>query len=326
MKSAEKKLVVHIGLHKTGTTSVQNFFSESRDSISASGLYYPTTGCAQHEGAHHNIYRNYTRNSDEKARFKPNLGGEEQLLEEIKSTDKDVLLSSEGFWVLARDEPEQFKDFISVLSRYRKLLIVVTWRNAAEYCESIYFQAAKFKQMVGIDQAARWFSAMPAEFKKVVTFVSSELNIETCIVQYSSDMIAVFSQMISDVLGIRIEATRNLQGYRGLSLSPAQKILAAHLSLSRVRLDDEAYKAVMKALGDGVSAPEAGKGGSILPESLQKKLLDLSVDGLREVLKENSRAFLYPAVLADDFDVRPAMLGDGRIFSFPKLSSELESI
>jgi hypothetical protein len=312
-------------MHKTGTTSIQNFFSQSREALLESGLCYPTSGCQKGEGAHHNIYRYYTRNADERARFKPNLGGETQLLEEISAVDKDVFLSSEGFWVLARDEPEQFKEFVLAMSRHRQILFVVTWRNAAEYCESLYFQAAKFKQMVGISQAAKWFAAMPDEFKKVINFISNDLDVETRIVQYQTDMVTVFSSMLSDLLSIKIDAARSEQVYHGLSLSPAQKLIAAHLSLSIVRIDDEVYKAILGAVSDGITPPEAFGERSILPEALQKRLLTLSVDGLKEVLK-NQRVSLYPTTLNTNFEVRPTLLGKSDIFSFPKLRFELESI
>ncbi len=42
MKNTNKTIYLHIGLPKTGTTSIQNFLFHNKEELSASGLYYPT--------------------------------------------------------------------------------------------------------------------------------------------------------------------------------------------------------------------------------------------------------------------------------------------
>ena len=39
-----KKLFLHIGTHKTGTTSLQNFFLKNKNKLHDCGFYYPTEG------------------------------------------------------------------------------------------------------------------------------------------------------------------------------------------------------------------------------------------------------------------------------------------
>jgi hypothetical protein len=326
MTSTANKLIIHMGLHKTGTKSIQSFFSEFRDPISAAGLYYPVSGCVGFERAHHNICRFYSQNADEKSRFIPNAGGEAELNNEIRQLNKDVLLSSEGFWVLARDEPERFAAFVSNVAAGRRVIFLITWRNAAEYCESLYFQHAKTKQMVGIDKAAQSFFSIPAKFEEVVTFLSKTIGAETMIIQYDKDMLEVFLNMMSTYLNVKID--RNLKVIRqiNISLSPAQKLIAAHLSLSKIRFDPESYKKILDSLGEGTSKQRLGEGGSIMPESLQEKLIELSVQGLRSILARNTRVALYPERLPDHFKTRPCLIEDMGIFTFPKLRSVLEAI
>jgi hypothetical protein len=326
MTSIENKLIIHMGLHKTGTKSIQSFFSEFRDPISAAGLYYPMSGCVGLERAHHNIYRYYSQKAEEKSRFDPRAGGGAELNNEVKDLNKDVFISSEGFWVLARDEPERFAEFVSNVSAGRRVLLIITWRNAAEYCESLYFQHAKTTQMVGIDKAVKSFFSIPAEFERVVTFLSTTMQAETLIIQYNRDMLEVFLNMMSTNLDIRID--RKLKGIRqsNLSLSSAQKLIAAHLSLSNVRFDTETYRKILDSFGEGTSRKSLGEDGSIMPEGIQRKLLEMSVQGLRNILKTNARVDLYPEGLPDQFETRPCLIGDSGILTFPKLRAVLEAI
>src|SRR5579862_5171604 len=113
MISSPRNLIIHMGLYKTGTKSIQSFFSEFREPISTAGLHYPVSGCVRLENAHHNIYRFYSDKAEEKLRFDPKIGGATELANEMRQLSKDVLLSSEGFWALARDEPDRFVEFVN---------------------------------------------------------------------------------------------------------------------------------------------------------------------------------------------------------------------
>jgi hypothetical protein len=47
-----KKLIIHPGFHKTGTTSLQQALASSRESLMKEGFYYPKIGGgAQHRAA-----------------------------------------------------------------------------------------------------------------------------------------------------------------------------------------------------------------------------------------------------------------------------------
>jgi hypothetical protein len=326
MTLLEHKLIIHIGLHKTGTKSIQSFFSEFRDPISAAGLHYPRSGCVGSEGAHHNIYRYYSQDANEKSRFNPRAGGEPELINEIRHLNKDVFISSEGFWTLARDEPDRFAEFVSNVAAGRKVLLIITWRNAAEYCESLYFQHAKTTQMTRIDQAVRSFFVIPDEFAKVVTFVSTTIKAKTLIIQYSKDMLDVFLKMISTHLDINID--RKLKGVRQTnpSLSSAQKLIAAHLSLSPLRLDPNIYKELLESFGEGTLRKSLRDDGSIMPDTIQRKLIEISVKSLRKILEANAGVALYPERLPDRFETRPYLLGDSGLFTFAKLRALLEAI
>jgi hypothetical protein len=322
MASSANKLIIHIGLPKTGTKSLQAFLWEFREPISAAGLYYPVSGCVGH--AHHNIYRYYSQDAKVKSRFDPSVGGEVELNNEIRQVNKDVLLSSESFWSLARHEPERFAEFISNVAAGRKVMFLVTWRNAAEYCESLYFQRAKVMQMPSIDKVAAMFFSIPDEFERVVTFLSNTIMADTLIIQYSKDMTEAFVNMMSTHLNVEINRELKARRVINASLSPTQKVIAAHLSLSKLRFDKKNYRRILNILGEGTSKQSGGEERSIMSESLQAKLIERSVEGLKNILKNNTRVTLYPERLPDHFKTRPYLMDDKEIFTFPKLRSVLE--
>jgi hypothetical protein len=84
------KAVIHIGTHKTATTSIQTMIAERPDHFP--GLYYPMTGrvgCGQH---------NVAWELCGMGEFRPELGTLDELIAEVRSSGaRKVLLSSEDF-------------------------------------------------------------------------------------------------------------------------------------------------------------------------------------------------------------------------------------
>lgn len=88
------RLIVHCGLHKTGTTALQHFLSQHDGQWRAAGVLVPRTGrLEQYGGGHHNIAWQLNRDR----RFDPRLGTLGELIEEIAGFDGDAVISSEDF-------------------------------------------------------------------------------------------------------------------------------------------------------------------------------------------------------------------------------------
>jgi len=139
-------LFLHIGTHKTGTTSLQAMVAAHPAHFESQGLYYPRTGRAG--WGHHNIAWQLT--GDE--RFDPRAGTLADLLDELRTADPSaVLVSSEDFEYLYR-APGQ-------LSRLRRALddlgyavrIVVTLRRQSDYVESLYAELLKHGLKADLD-------------------------------------------------------------------------------------------------------------------------------------------------------------------------------
>ncbi len=92
-----KKLILHIGTNKTGTTSIQLFLQKNRTVLKECGVYYPTEGISP-LGAHH-----YIASSVREAPYPPypSKHSIEEHVSDIMESSKDcdtVVVSSELFF------------------------------------------------------------------------------------------------------------------------------------------------------------------------------------------------------------------------------------
>ncbi|MDJ0690551.1 MAG: hypothetical protein QNJ41_18830 [Xenococcaceae cyanobacterium MO_188.B32] len=90
-----KKVFLHIGLHKTGSTSLQAFLHRNRNTLRDYGYLYPQTGASSRFDCHHNLawlLMNWSNKAD------PSLGTWKELHQEIDNTSLNkIIISSEEF-------------------------------------------------------------------------------------------------------------------------------------------------------------------------------------------------------------------------------------
>ena len=132
--SKKKTIYLHIGRHKTGTSSIQNFIASYPESLSSQSLYYPETG--RHGIAHHEIaailsFKKTKNDTLKRAAIESNVIS--TLKAEIDSQPTDVLISSEG---LQNSDPALVAE---VFSEYQ-IKILVYIRNQIDYLASAYAQ------------------------------------------------------------------------------------------------------------------------------------------------------------------------------------------
>jgi hypothetical protein len=136
---ASKIAVMHIGTHKTGTTSLQSMIARNETYFADQGLFYPTVGRAG--DGHHNLA--WELNGDE--RYDPSFGSFDDLLNELRQAKpRAVLISSEDFEYLHL-RPESLRNFRRRLSRLGyKTHVIVVLRQPPDYLESLYFELQKY--------------------------------------------------------------------------------------------------------------------------------------------------------------------------------------
>ena len=133
------KLVIHIGLHKTGTTSFQNFLHFNRDSLLEAGVFYPEMG--EHE-SHWVIPNQIIRNNWDyvKNYMKDSLSNAR------KANVNTVFISAEDFELFLFEGylASQFENLVLDLG-YSKIYWVSVLRNQWDYFNSIYSEMSKNK-------------------------------------------------------------------------------------------------------------------------------------------------------------------------------------
>ena len=130
-----KKIYIHIGLYKTGSTTLQAFLQANQNNLLNYGYLYPRTGALGRFEAHHNLawlLRN-PKNAN------PTLGTWKELHEEIKAANIDnVIISSENFEL----NNQKINSLKSELEPY-EVKIIVYLRRQDRRLESLYTQRVK---------------------------------------------------------------------------------------------------------------------------------------------------------------------------------------
>lgn len=132
---ANRRIILHLGPHKTGTTALQSFFSENRGLLQAHGLYYPVAGCVY--GGHHNLAWEILVD----ARFVRSCGGWTQLLEELNRLPLGgpVMLSSEDFSLIPIARLSQFFYALAGMD----ITVVWIYRPLGDFLESLHAEEVK---------------------------------------------------------------------------------------------------------------------------------------------------------------------------------------
>jgi len=164
----KKRLFLHIGMGKTGTTALQQFFWENRQRLLGSGICYPKYGIV--ENAHH-LMSPY---------IPPHLAGQwdfkavDQWAPKLsKVTQETVLLSSE---LIAWTEEDEVQKFCTDVKKWFDLHVVIYLRRQ----DNIIM--ASFNQQVKAGQQKRPINAtlkrLRADFDylKIITPWASELG------------------------------------------------------------------------------------------------------------------------------------------------------
>lgn len=134
---SSKKIFVHCGLHKTGTTALQEAFKNHEGALRELGILYPRSGRLDTlGGGHHALAWQLTGDR----RYDPAFGGFADLQAELSAFDGNALISSEDFETLL-DAPEDFHRLYQALSGSgREIVLVIYLRSQLAYCQSLFIE------------------------------------------------------------------------------------------------------------------------------------------------------------------------------------------
>jgi hypothetical protein len=222
-----RRLVVHIGLQKTGSSSIQRMLTKETKRLAAQSVYVASTGRPKAGTGNHNIALEIAGNP----RFNPAHGTLAGLKEEIAASEADtVIVSSEMFDSVPREKVVYRKLVRLAHSLSRELVVVGFVRDHVSALNSRYTQLVK-----------TFHNARPFE-----TYVASQLKHpywsywrlfigyervadRTMVLPHDGDVLATFCSR----LGLDIDAARHKR--RNLSVGPktieACRILVRHKGL-----------------------------------------------------------------------------------------------
>ena len=134
-----KKVFLHIGLHKTGSTTIQAFLHQNCNELGNFGYLYPKTGVMPEGKAHHNLV--WLLKNDTRANL--SFGTWKELYEEIETTNFDnIIITSEDFGSSNKTTINTINSLKTELQSY-EVKIIVYIRRQDRRLESQYTQHIK---------------------------------------------------------------------------------------------------------------------------------------------------------------------------------------
>lgn len=190
------KIYLHIGTHKTGTTSLQQFFSHNEQSLKNQSFLYPSAGRPKKfPHGHHNLVWGIINNNN----YDPSAGSWKELLTEIDFFNpKNVIISSENFsWpdCITAEKIFEIKEYLS----NHEVKIIIYLRNQSDYLKSHYCQAIKIGYYSGSFQDYLTYQRERLNYYQRLEPWKEAFGIENIIVKIY-DNIAINNQLIRDFL------------------------------------------------------------------------------------------------------------------------------
>jgi hypothetical protein len=146
----QRRVLLHVGLHKTGTTALQLFLSKFARHLQAQGVVYPKSGRPQASlEAHHNVAWQLAGDR----RYRSSAGTLDEVASEISSFPGDAILSSEDFETIL-GTPVRFLPLLNHPLLKEHAFTIAFWvRDQASYLESLFFQMLNHRMA---EEAARF--------------------------------------------------------------------------------------------------------------------------------------------------------------------------
>jgi hypothetical protein len=127
-----KKIYIHIGPHKTGTTSFQKFCFQNKDILKEQGIYYPNMLMESNETEHSRLV-----DLIQKSQIKQIPSLVKEITKNInKPNNNKILFSSEKFMELAMHDVNKMQLFLDEIGKEYEVIIIYIKRNIFEIVDS----------------------------------------------------------------------------------------------------------------------------------------------------------------------------------------------
>jgi hypothetical protein len=292
-----KRLIAHVGFHKTGTTALQESFSKNRETLKELGIHYPDFGLKAH---HRSAWALNGRTWGWK-----NKGGVtfpiaewHKAVKAVKKSKRMTLLSSEFFCELTETQIQKFKDD----NRGVDFTIVFTIRPLVKLLASSYQQYLKYGLKPTYDDWLHSVLDQPGVSKITPTFwkrhehgrviaewakVFGPENI-VVVVADEKEPTAIF-EAFNSILGIpagTLTQIEDVASNRSLTLEEVALLLHVNkiFPKSREWSEYEIYirEGAIKHLTDKVKAPKDAE-KLLTPEWAFEKAREIGAESVRQI-------------------------------------------
>lgn len=134
------KVVLHIGTHKTATTTIQDMFHKNASLLEKHGLVYPRLGRVT---GHHGLVYDWASLPPVYELGSSSLDAFSWIARKYASRDVTVFLSSEEF---SRHDPKALVDFTAVRERlapFDEIEVICVLRTQWQFMQSIYLELSR---------------------------------------------------------------------------------------------------------------------------------------------------------------------------------------
>lgn len=132
------KVVLHIGTHKTASTTIQDMFWTNSELLAAHGVIYPRLNA---QTGHHGLVLNWEGRPKVYELPKGSLGTLAELAETYAGSDKTLFLSSEEF---SRNRSlDRMVDIRDALAAFDEIEVICVLRTQWQFLQSVYLEVSK---------------------------------------------------------------------------------------------------------------------------------------------------------------------------------------
>ena len=231
-----RTIFIHIGLEKTGTTSIQDFLFNNTEKLKNKSIFYPTIlGENQISLC---IYSAQRKNVGNLAPEKQEIKIKENLPQTIQSIIKRFDKSNCENLVFSNEHLSSRLKNTNDIENLKRLFdhcnypvkIVVYVRNQVDLLESLYFEGIKAGGKENLDDWANKFSYFELDYMKLLSEWESVFGKESIIVRLFDRRILKNGDAIDDFLDV-LSVERN----ENFSISSQQNISLGYKSIEFMR-------------------------------------------------------------------------------------------
>lgn len=209
------KTIIHIGQHKTGTTSIQKFLQSNKDLCAENGLYIPSRIAGYEDNSHFilNVYaldeNRYSSKKEDIVASKGTAymrGLKLELQRDIERTYKDaagkgctkVIWSNEGLYLL--NSKREYERLVNLFSEYStEVEVVCCFRDKDSYRQSYTEQLKKGKRSESNDPDSYRYLKQDSwlfDYDRKKTLLSSTFDKHTYFLYDATDNVGRFMESI----------------------------------------------------------------------------------------------------------------------------------